>query len=158
MTKPTLYAFEITLHALPAEPAPGPAFTDASGTWPTLAISKPALAVSMAAGFDDALADLAELERMYAEPDGSFVWTSSNDVETGDGTHARWQIDGNAYERHGRVLVVETKGTCPVDVLDRFLAVWGWPEQPLAVQLVRAGVFVDEPTFRRHAAAVGAAG
>ena len=100
---------------------------------------------------DEALAGLAALEQACVEPDGSFVWV-------GPGGEGRWQIDGNAYERHGRVLVVETKGTCPVDVLDRFLAVWGWPGQPLAVQLVRAGVFVDEPTFRRHAAAVGAAG
>lgn len=155
MTKPTLYAFEITLHGLPAESAPGPTFTDASGTWPTLAVSKPALAVSMTAGFDDALAGLAELERMYAEPDGSFVWTSSRSSDAGA---AWWQVDGNACEKDGRVLLVDLKGSCPPAEFDRLLAAFGWPAQPMMMLLVRSAVFLGEEAFRRHAMARGLLG
>ena len=145
------FRFDVSLHPLSGAAIAGPPLVDRHGTWPTIVPPGESAGMTMASDFDEALAGLAALEQAFVEPDGSFVWV-------GPGGEGRWQIDGNAYERHGRVLVVETKGTCPVDVLDRFLAVWGWPEQPLAVQLVRAGVFVDEPTFRRHAAAVGAAG
>lgn len=155
MTKPTLYAFEITLHGLPAESAPGPTFTDASGTWPTLAVSNPALAVSMTAGFDDALAGLAELERMYAEPDGSFVWTSSRSSDAGA---AWWQVDGNACEKDGRVLLVDLKGSCPPAEFDRLLAAFGWPAQPMMMLLVRSAVFLGEEAFRQHAMARGLLG
>jgi len=142
--------FDVSLHPLPGDSIAGPPLVDPHGTWPTIVPPPAAAGMTMAADFETALDRLAALERAYVEPDGSFVWV-------GPGGEGRWQIDGNAYERHGRVLVVETKGTCPEEILDRFLAVWGWPGQALAVQLVRAGVFVDEPTFRRHAAAVAAA-
>ena len=145
------FRFDVSLHPFSGAAIAGAPLVDRHGTWPTIVPPAESAGMTMASDFEEALAGRAALERAFVEPDGSFVWV-------GPGGEGRWQIDGNAYERHGRVLVVETKGTCPVDVLDRFLAVWGWPGQPLAVQLVRAGVFVDEPTFRRHAAAVGAAG
>lgn len=138
--------FDVSLHPLPGGAIFGPPLVDPRGTWPTIVPPADAAGMTMASDFEAALERLAALERAFVEPDGSFVWV-------GPGGQGRWQIDGNAYERHGRVLVVETKGNCPEEILDRFLTVWGWPGQDLAVQLVRAGVFVDEPTFRRHAAA-----
>lgn len=143
--------FDVSLHPFPVGAVAGPPLVDAHGTWPTILPPVDAAGRTMTADFDEALARLAALERAYVEPDGSFVWV-------GPGGDGRWQIDGNAYEREGRVLVVETKGTCPEEILDLFLAVWGWPAQALAVQLVRAGVFVDPPTFRRHAVATGRGG
>jgi hypothetical protein len=140
--------FDVSLHPFPGGAVAGLPLVDPRGTWPTIVPPADAAGLTMASDFELALERLAALERAFVEPDGSFVWV-------GPGGEGRWQIDGNAYERHGRVLVVETKGTCPEDVFNRFLAVWGWPEQALAVQLVRAGVFVDEPTFRRHAVAEG---
>jgi hypothetical protein len=137
--------FDVSLHPLPDGAVAGSPLVDPRGTWPTIVPPAEAAGLTMTSDFELALERLAALERAFVEPDGSFVWV-------GPGGEGRWQIDGNAYERHGRVLVVEAKGNCPEDVLDRFLAVWGWPTQALAVQLVRAGVFVDEPTFRRHAA------
>jgi hypothetical protein len=109
------------------------------------------LNVPLAIGFDDAFARLSRLERMYAEPDGSFVWTSPR-------AGLSWQVDGNAFEKAGRVLLVDLKGSCPPGEFDRLLAAFGWPEQAVMMQLVRAAVFLDEPTFRRHALARGAAG
>jgi hypothetical protein len=49
------------------------------------------------------------------------------------------------------VLLVDLKGACPADRFDALLAAFGWPEQPLMVQLVRPAVFLDMETFRRHA-------
>jgi hypothetical protein len=41
---------------------------------------------------------------------------------------------------------------------DRLLEAFGWPQQAMMMQLVRPAVFLDEPTFRRHARARGIAG
>jgi len=80
-----------------------------------------------------------------------FVWTSA-------AADRAWQVDGNLFERAGRVLLVDLKGSCPAADFDRLLTAFGWPDEALMVGLVRAGVFLDEPTFRRHATGRGAAG
>jgi hypothetical protein len=92
---------------------------------------------------------LSRLERMYAEPDGSFVWVSSREGLS-------WQVDGNVFDREGRVVLVDMKGVCPPDDFDRLLACFGWPAERLLVQLVRPAVFLEEAIFRRHASARGA--
>lgn len=138
------YAFDVSLHALPAEADAGGSHRDAWGEWPILRVPQAALGTPMAVGFDEAFARLAELERMFAEPDGSFVWTSPREGPS-------WQVDGNAFERDGRVLLVDLKGSCPAASFDRLLAAFGWPAQRFTVQLVRPAVFLEESTFRRHA-------
>jgi hypothetical protein len=104
------------------------------------------LAVPMAVGFDDALARLAGLARMYAEPDGSFVWASPREGLS-------WQVDGNLFDKDGRVLLADMKGSCPPVEFDLLLRCFGWPEQKLMMQLVRPAVFLEEHIFRRHALA-----
>lgn len=146
-----LYAFDATLHRLPDEPEAGSPHTDAWGTWPTLVVEHAQLVVPLRIGFDDAFSRLERLERMFAEPDGSFVWTSPREGLS-------WQVDGNAFERDGRVLLVDLKGSCPPEAFDRLLEAFGWPAEAVMLQLVKPAVFVDETTFRRHAAARGAAG
>lgn len=141
-----VYAFDAALHARPAEAHLSGSHVDAWGAWPVLAVPRESLVVPLGIGFDAALERLAALDRMYAEPDGSFVWTSPREG-------LFWQVDGNAFDRDGRVLLVDVKGTCPADRFDALLAVFGWPQQPLMMQLVRPAVFLDEETFRRHAAA-----
>jgi hypothetical protein len=152
-TAPPIYAFDITLHARPAEAQPGPALADAWGTWPTVTVPRETLSMPMQADFDVALGRLGDLPRLYAEPDGSFVWTSSHDAPSAG--VASWQVDGNAFEKDGRVLLVDLKGRCPADEFDRLLAAFGWPGQPVMMQLVRSAVFLDEGAFRRHAVARG---
>ena len=146
-----LYAFDITLHRLPDEPVAGPPHHDAWGSWPTLAVEHARTVVPLRIGFDEAFARLVRLERMFAEPDGSFVWTSPREG-------LWWQVDGNACEKDGRVLLVDLKGSCPPEAFDRLLMAFGWPDEPLMLQLVKPAVFLDEATFRRHATARGAAG
>lgn len=146
-----LYAFDVTVHARPSEARGAGTHRDAWGEWPMLDVPRAALAAPLAIGFEDALAGLAKLERMYAEPDGSFVWTSRREGLS-------WQVDGNAVERNGRVLIVDLRGSCPPAEFDRLLGALGWPDQRLMFQLIRPAVFLDEPTFRRHAATRGRLG
>jgi len=149
-----IYAFDITLHRHAPDnigPHSGGVHVDGWGSWPVLAVPHDALVVSLTIGFDDAFTRLNQLERMYAEPDGSFVWTSPREGLS-------WQVDGNAFEKAGRVLLVDLKGSCPPADFDRLLEAFGWPDQAVMMQLVRSAVFLDEATFRRHALARGAAG
>ncbi len=146
-----IYAFDATLHRRPDSALPGPVYSDAWGDWPTLSVAPGETTAPLGMGFDDALARLDGLERMFTEPDGAFVWTSPREGLS-------WQVDGNAFERAGRVLLVDLKGSCPPPEFDLLLAAFGWPREPIMVQLVRPAVFLDEATFRRHAAARGTAG
>ena len=149
-----MYAFDITLHGRATgvvDRPPTDFHADTWGTWHTLAVSHDLLTVPMVIGFDEAIDRLARLERMYAEPDGSFVWPSPR-------LGRWWQVDGNVFDKDGRVLLADLKGSCPACEFDRLLAAFGWPTQAMMMQLVRPAVFLDEQTFRSHAFARGIAG
>ena len=146
------YAFEITLHGHPSGTlAAGTPYADLGGTWPTVVVPRESLSVPMAIDFDAALARLGTLERMFVEPDGALVWTSRHGGDP-------WQVDGNACERDGRLLLVDLKGSCPAAEFDRLLGCLEWPRQQVLAQLVRPGVFLAEAAFRRHAVARWLAG
>ena len=85
--------FDVSLHPLPGGLISGPPLVDPRGTWPTIVPPIDAAGMTMTSDFDAALERLGALERAFVEPDGSFVWV-------GPGGEDRWQIDGNAYERH----------------------------------------------------------
>lgn len=142
-----MYEFDIAVHARPAGLHAGPAYDDALGRWATLAVPPPLQNEPFLMPFDDALDRLGRLERLFVEPDGALLWTSPGGPD--------WQVDGNAWERDGRLLRVDLHGACPAAAFDLLLDACGWPAQAIVVQLVRAGVFLDEATFRRHAAARG---
>ena len=148
-----MYAFECSLHAPPGSDAPefGEPLTDQWGQWPTLLIAQDQLSTPLPIGFDDVLNQLGNLSRLYAEPDGSFVWTSPHD-------HARWQVNGNLYEKNDNILFVELKGFCPASEFDQLLACFLPDEKACVVQLTRPAVFVTVEVFRTHAAARGQAG
>ena len=145
------YAFEVSLHGRPVEARPGPTHADAWGSWPSLTVPREALSRPLAIAADEALERLSAEPRLFAELDGSFVWTSGQD-------ETPWQVDGNLLERNGRVLLVDLRGSCPRAEFDRLLTAFGWPAQPLMMQLLRPAVLLDETVFREHAAARGAAG
>jgi hypothetical protein len=146
-----LYAFEIAVHARPPEVRPGPQLVDRWGHWPTLTVAHEHLARPMQIDFDVFLSRLATYERMYVEPDGSFVWVSPREGLS-------WQVDGNAFDREGRLLSVDLKGSAPPTAFDRLLAALGWPGQPVVVQLVRAAALLEESVFREHARTRGSLG
>ena len=142
MASGDLYAFDVSAHALPAEARPAASHRDEWGEWATLDVPRAALVHPMAVGFDDALA--------RRQPPESVVEAASDGLS--------WQVDGNAAERDGRVLLVDLRGACPPGEFDRLLACLGWPGQPMMFQLLRPAVFLAEETFRRHALARGTRG
>jgi hypothetical protein len=141
-----LYSFDAVVHARPAKPAPGKIVLLDGTEVPTLAVTANDANRGFARTFEEVEAAAARLERMYFEPDGSFVWRSS-------AGEPAWQLDGMVYDRDGRVLYVELRGACSPDGLDAFLATLGWPGAPVMFQRKREAVYLDEPTFRRLAAA-----
>lgn len=145
------YLFHVTLHPRPPGATPAGVHADAWGTWPTLSRPEGASAGCFSLDFEAVLEALAELPRLFVEPDGAVVWAGGDPPAT-------WQVDGTLLERGGRLAACEVKGSCPPDAFDRLLAVLGWPAVPVIAELVRAGVYLDEQTFRRHALARGSAG
>lgn len=140
------HSFHVSLHARPPEAAPGPVVELRQLKLRTLDVPRTALAFPFELSFETAETALAQLPRMYCEPDGSFVWVSST-------AEPSWQLDGNLYDRQERLLFVDLKGNCPADVLDQLLTALGWPATPVMFQLVREAVFLDEDEFRRYATA-----
>ncbi|MEX0679112.1 MAG: hypothetical protein WD063_18705 [Pirellulales bacterium] len=141
-----MYSFYVTVHALPAGATAGDEIEIAGRKVRPMPITPESLSTTaLACSFEEARDRLGGLERMYSEADGSFVWTSPQ------GERA-WQIDGNLYDRNGRLLFVDVKGTCPADQFDRLLQALGWPQTKLMFQLTREAAFLDEAEFRRFAA------
>jgi hypothetical protein len=137
--------FHATIHARPNDALLGNRVELGGQSIATLRIAPEKLGqTTLECSFEDALAALARLERMYCEPDGSFVWVSSDRDEP-------WQVDGVVYDGGPRAAFVDVKGTCPADQFDRLLQALGWPQTRLMFQLVRAAVFLDETEFRRVA-------
>ena len=153
MSNQTVYAFECSLHARPSndsQEAETP-LVDQWGQWPTLLVSQDQLSKPLPTEFDDAINKLNALPRLFAEPDGSFVWTSPHE-------NLRWQVNGNLYEKNDNILFVELKGYCPQVEFDQLLACFLADENVCVIQLTRAAVFVSASVFRAHACARGQAG
>lgn len=136
--------FQITFHARPAAVKEQGAAELAGGSYRTLEVPATALGTPFAMSFEMASEALAKLERMFLEPDGSFVWVSA-------AKEPSWQLDGVLYDRNERLLYVDLKGACTAAAFDRLLAALGWPETPVMFQLAREAVFLDEAEFRRYA-------
>lgn len=135
--------FDASLYARPDDVQRGPEFVIAGGTFVTLSVP-PGPRMPFAVSFEEAAAALSGLERMFFEPDGSFVWVS----QAGE---PAWQVDGVLYDDANRLQLVELKGCCPAAELERLLRACGWPATPVMFQLRREGVFLDETEFRRLA-------
>ena len=134
--------FHVTIHARSPDVASGgPVITIAGRAYPTLVVPHQSLAATFSSSFEEAVAALSRLPRMFVEPDGSFVWVSS----TGE---SPWQVDGVLYDRDGKLLLVDLKGMCTSLALDQVMAAFGWPDMPVMFQLTREAVYADEATFR----------
>lgn len=136
--------FQITIHARPAEAKEGVLVELDGQPYRTLDVPPAALGTPFAKSFEAASEALLALERMFLEPDGSFVWVSA-------AKERPWQLDGVLYDRAERLLYVDLKGACTPDDFDRLLTALGWPETAVMFQLVREAVFLDEAEFRRYA-------
>src|SRR5262245_51530656 len=88
--------------------------------------------------FDQALSQLVQLQRLFIEADGSFVWTGTAT------DYIACQVDGNLVDRGDALAYVELKGDCPTEQFDLLLRALGWPEVLLLFQLPRRGITLDE--------------
>jgi hypothetical protein len=130
----------------PESAAAGPTIQLAGGSVATLTVPHDALATPFGITFEEASERLSQLPRLFIEPDGSFFWGSAA------GELPAWQLDGNLFDRNGRLVFVDLRGSCPTKEFDRLLGVFGWPQTPLVFQLVREALPLDEADFRRWAA------
>ena len=105
---------------------------------------------------------LERLPRMIFELDGSFVVSGSYERAGATSQRApisdeqrtsRWQVDGHLFDFAGRLHRVELHGHCPPAAFDDLLRCVGWPAQPLAFEMVREGVTLDEQAFRARVGA-----
>ena len=92
-----MYHFHASIHARPDDCQPAAPLAVAGQRLTTLQISPEWLGKgALGRSFEEAAADLARLERMFIEPDGSFVWVSRQG-------EAAWQIDGNLLDHQERL-------------------------------------------------------
>lgn len=136
--------FHISLHARPP------------GDWPVtnnrvdgasaimLEIPPSALSHPLPRSFEEALAALERLPRFFIEPDGSFVWVGGRDDQS------TWQLDGMLYDRHGRLLYLELKGSCPFSAFGELLISCGGEPSLFVVQLIRHAVVMEATEFARR--------
>lgn len=99
------------------------------------------LNVPLRVSFEEAFAALSVLPRLFIEPDGSFVWVSS------DAAEPTWQVDGTLYDRNGRLLYAELKGNCTQQPFAKLLEALGAAGSETIVQLVRHAVILDTAEF-----------
>lgn len=139
-----MYTFHVTIHAMPEAAKPGVSVELSGGAFATLDVPPAALSTPFGISFEEAAERLGRLPRSCIEPDGSFFYASAQGQPP-------WQVEGNLFDRNGRLLFVDLKGDCPPEEFDRLLTALGWPETALAFQLVREAVLLDEAEFRRWA-------
>jgi len=136
-------SFHIAVHALPGGAQPGEPIRVGAGCLPTLSVPVAQQAELWNISFEEARDALSSLPRMFVEPDGSLLWVSAS------GALPPWQLDGNLWDRAGRLVAVELKGTCPETAWDELLRRLGWPDVPVMIRLVREALFLDQSDFRR---------
>jgi len=146
MDETTWFEIDAAIHPRPAAVEPAGRHRDSWGEWQVLAVAPQLAGRTFRVGFEAAVSRLAALDRMFIELDGALVWR-------GESGGRMWQIDGNAWERGGLLARIDVRGRCPAAQLDRLLTACGWPADAVMFELVRAGLFLDETTFRGHAAA-----
>ena len=88
----------------------------------------------MSCSWEEAFENMRGLERLFPEPDRSFMWVGFH----GD---REWQLNGMIYDRNDRIQWCELKGSCPFPEWEKLLRCFGWPRQKLVVQFPRDQFF-----------------
>ncbi len=130
---------------LPSLAEPGPPLETDGGQFSTLLVAPSHCHQPFKIGFEDAMQNLSLLQRLFIEPDGSFVWVNDrHELST-------WQLDGHLYDRHDRLLYVELKGRCPAPAFEQVCAAVGLTPSGFMAQLLQQAVFLAPAEFMRWA-------
>jgi hypothetical protein len=105
-------------------------------------VSPQRLVQPMALRFEDVIARLAVLPRLFIEPDGSFVWVNPH-----SGAPA-WQIDGQLHDAAGGLMTIELKLMGNQPDWSSVARCVGWPRQQLLFQLLQHGTFLDDAAWQ----------
>lgn len=136
--------FHLLIHASARECERGPIVVVEGLNCETLLVPMHQQTEPLDVTFEHVCQQLEQFERMYIEPDGSFVWVSGN-----ESISEPWQVDGLLHDRGDWLVALELKGVCSRGAFERLLMAVGWPVAALSFQLVREAVFVTEETVRR---------
>ena len=130
--------FHALLFARPADEAVAVAPVELAGrSWPGLAVSEADLRLGWRQSWEETMARMEQLPRLYPEPDGSFVWA------TPEG-----KLSGVLYDREGRMCYAELFGECSWETVEAFLGACGAPAERFVFQLSAEGVNFDDSTFK----------
>ncbi len=129
---------DLSIHARPATAALGEAIEVHGQAVQPISVGSDVAHEPFLMSFEEAAERLAALDAMiHMEPDGWFIWHSPKDEQL------VWQINGNLYDRGGRLWFVPLRGICPEGVLRRLLAAFtDDAEANLMFELTQAGVYV----------------
>jgi hypothetical protein len=79
-------------------------------------------ASTFSVSFEQSVERLQQLERLFIELDGSFVWCGQVDQQV-------WQMDGMLYDSQERLQRLELKGDGPPQAWRSLLGCLDWPQQ-----------------------------
>ena len=142
-------SLHVSVHAMPPGPWPTRSIEFLGVPFAVLDLPPGSLSSPLGVSFESVGEQLASQPRCFFEPDGSFTWPGETDG-------VAWQIDGMLFDLAGAIRYVELKLSGQGAPLDFVLSSLGWPAAPLAFTLVREGVALAEPEFRRYAASLPA--
>ncbi len=137
-----LRPFHIALHALPSAVTLGPEACHDGINLRLVLVAAHDLQEPLETSFEDAIARLNTLSRMFTEPDGSFTWGSDPREPSS------WRLDGCLFDRDGRLMYVELKGACSFAAWRNLIVQLCPSSQPLLIQWIERGVFTNELEFR----------
>ncbi len=113
----------------------------------TECVSLPTGPSPLSVTFEEVAAKLSTFPNLHFEPDGSFVWGST---EYRPNTGRLWQLDCMVYDRADRIEYVELKGNCNRNTWESLIEVLSGVEcTKLAVQWIAQGIWIDESEFRK---------
>ena len=139
-----MYRLHVSVHLRPEAVQKTQRLTHQDRTIAALDVAPEMLGDALPVSFEETAETLQLLPQLYFEPDGSFVYANR------DALYPE-QLEGQLFDRDGRIMYVELKGVCSSEMFDAILQSLGWPAIKLMFQLLREGFYLDEDQFRSWA-------
>ncbi len=105
-------------------------------------------AAGFSVSYEELSQKLSQIERLFIEPDGSFVWVSPDNTEQ--------KLNGQITDDGKHVMFLELRGNCPFHSMEPVLAGLGWPTCRLLFQQLPEANLFDEEGIRLVLSAIQA--